>query len=64
LAFFFHEPLRVVAEVKDRIDQVMNLDPGSSQPGRREWARVLGALAEIDVIWPIIPRLLKLKEIT
>jgi len=61
---FFHEPLRAVAEVKKQIEQVSALDPGQANPKRRDWARVLGALEEIDVYLAHHPRLLKLKEIT
>jgi len=60
---FFNEPLRAAAEVKDRIEQIAGLDPGAGRPGRRDWARVLGALEEIDVYLAHHPRLLKLQEI-
>ena len=39
-------------------EQLAQLDPGPGQPGRRAWARILGALAEIDVYLAHHPRLL------
>jgi uncharacterized membrane protein YccC len=61
---FCHDPQRAAAEVKDRIEQIGRLDPGPGRQGRRVWARILGALAEIDFYLAHHPRLLKLMRIT
>ena len=61
---FCHDPQRAAAEVKDRIEQIGRLDPGTGRQGRRVWARILGALAEIDFYLAHHPRLLKLMRIT
>lgn len=61
---FVPDPQRAAAEVRDRMEQIGHLDPGLGRQERRAWARILGALAEIDVYLAHHPRLLKLKEIT
>ena len=48
-ARFLPEPQHAVLELKDRMREVAHLDPGIGQPERRAWARVLGALEEMDV---------------
>jgi uncharacterized membrane protein YccC len=58
---FFSKPQWAVAEVKDRIQIMAQLDPGPGQPGRRCWARVLGALEEIDVYLARHPKLTLMK---
>jgi hypothetical protein len=51
LADFSLNPQQRGAEVKDRMEQIIPLDPGARRAGAsRIWARVLGALAEIDVL--------------
>jgi uncharacterized membrane protein YccC len=61
---FISEPVRAADEVKARLDQIARLDPGLGQPERLVWARILGAMAEMDVYLAHHPRLLKLEEIT
>jgi hypothetical protein len=61
---FVSDPQRAAQEVKDRMGQIGRLDPGLGHPERRVWARILGALAEIDIYLAHHPRLLKLEEIT
>jgi uncharacterized membrane protein YccC len=58
-ARFLPEPQRAVAEIKNRMEQIAYLDPGPGQPERRAWARVLGALAEIDFFLAHNPPLTK-----
>jgi uncharacterized membrane protein YccC len=45
---FLPEPQVAVAEVKDQMREIARLDPGTGQPARRVWARILGALEEMD----------------
>ncbi|MCE0497839.1 MAG: FUSC family protein [Methylacidiphilales bacterium] len=61
---FCHDPQHAAREVKDRIEQVAPLDPGRDRPERCLWARILGALVEIDIYLDHHPRLLKLMKIT
>jgi uncharacterized membrane protein YccC len=61
---FVPQPRRAAAEVKDRLRQIAGLDPGIGTPGRRVWARMQGALAEIDVFLTHHPRLLKIDQPT
>jgi uncharacterized membrane protein YccC len=61
---FCPDPQRSAAEVKLGIEEVTDLDPGAGRQERRVWARILGALAEMDVYLDRHPRLLKLREIT
>jgi len=61
---FCPAPQRAAAEVKSRMEQIARLDPGPESRERRVWARILGALAEIDVYLTNHPRLLKLMKIT
>jgi uncharacterized membrane protein YccC len=61
---FSPEPQRAAAEVKDKMEQVAHFDPGPGREERRAWARILGALAEIDVYLAHHPRLLKLVKTT
>ena len=58
---FFSKPQRVVAEVKDSIRKLTPLDPGPGHPERRCWARVLGALEEIDIYLAQHPKLTTIK---
>jgi uncharacterized membrane protein YccC len=60
-AAFFSEPLAAVAEVKNRRQEIVRLDPGVGQPDRLSWARIVGALEEIDVYLARHPALLKIK---
>jgi uncharacterized membrane protein YccC len=46
---FVSQPRRAVAEVQDRLQRLAPLDPGPGAPGRRAWARTVGALSEINV---------------
>jgi uncharacterized membrane protein YccC len=57
---FSPDPQHAAAEVKIEMEQVRRLDPGSGRPERRVWARMLGALTEIDVYLAHHPRLLRL----
>jgi len=59
---FLPEPQHVLVEVKDRMEQVGQLDPGVGRPERRIWARIMGALAEIDVYLVKHPRLTKTEQ--
>lgn len=45
---FFTKPQHAVAEVKSRIEKMARQDPGLGHRERRCWARVLGALEEVD----------------
>jgi uncharacterized membrane protein YccC len=60
---FRRDPPRAAAEVKARIEQMAPLDPGRGDAMRRVWARMTGALVEIDVYLSHHPRLLKLPQI-
>lgn len=63
-ARFCHDPQHAAGEVKHRIEQIAPLDPGPGRHERRVWARILGALVEINVYLAHHPRLLKLVKIT
>jgi len=56
---FLPRPRFAAAEVKDQMERVAGLDPGPGQEQRRSWARILGALAEMDVYLAQHPRLLR-----
>jgi len=58
---FFSDPLLTVTEVKHRIQIMARLDPGTGHRERRSWARILGALEEIDVYLSRHPRLIKVE---
>ncbi len=58
-AKFLPEPQHAATEVKNQIEQISHLDPGPGRQERRAWARILGALEEIDVYLTHHPRLLK-----
>jgi uncharacterized membrane protein YccC len=60
--WFLPAPHRAVAEVKNRMEQISHLDPGPGQPERRAWARILGALAEIDMFLAHNPPLVKAEQ--
>jgi uncharacterized membrane protein YccC len=53
---FVSQPVRAIDEVKGRLIQLGPLDPGPGQPGRREWARTMGALSEINIFLSFFPR--------
>jgi len=61
---FSPDPQHAAQEVKAQKEKLASLDPGAGAPERRVWARVLGALTEIDVYLAKHPRLLKLEKIT
>ena len=55
---FYSDPQHAVLEVKAGIARIVQLDPGPQQAEeRRTWARVLGALEEIDVYLARHPKL-------
>jgi len=54
---FFSKPQDAVAEVKNCIRKMAQLDPGPGHQERRCWARGLGALEEIDVYLARHPKL-------
>jgi uncharacterized membrane protein YccC len=53
---FVSKPDRAAAEVRERLRQLGPLDPGPRQPGRREWARTVGSLSEINIFLSHFPR--------
>ena len=59
---FFSEPEHAVLEVKEGIGKIAQLDPGPEREGRRTWARVLGALEEIDVYLARHPNLIRIES--
>jgi uncharacterized membrane protein YccC len=67
LATFGHfrrDPLHAAMELEKRRAQVAQLDPGQGRPERRAWARIQGALEEMDVYLAHHPRFLKLESLT
>ena len=58
---FLPEPQRVSTELQEGLREIARLDPGTGQPERRTWARMLGALDEIDFFLASNPRLLNIK---
>jgi len=54
---FFSEPQRGLLEVKDRIRELTRHEPGAEPRERLSWARILGALEEIDVYLAQHPKL-------
>ena len=60
---FFSKPQHAVAEVKNRMEKIAQLDPGSGREERRCWARVSGALEEIDIYLARHPRLRKGEQV-
>jgi hypothetical protein len=54
---FFTKPQDAIAEVKNRLEKMARIDPGPGHEDRRCWARVLGALEEIDVYLTRHPKL-------
>jgi uncharacterized membrane protein YccC len=59
---FFSKPHHAVGEVKDEIGRIASLDPGPGHPERRLWARILGALEEIDVYLTRHPKLVTIES--
>jgi uncharacterized membrane protein YccC len=53
---FVAQPVRAIDEVNRRLRQLGPLDPGPGQPGRREWARTMGSLSEINIFLSFFPR--------
>jgi len=51
------EPRHVLVVVKEQLQALAQADPGIGSPERRAWARVLGALEEMDVYLVDHPRL-------
>jgi uncharacterized membrane protein YccC len=64
LKAFTSAPDPAYAALKLGRDQIAQLDPGPHDPDRRAWARVLGALEEMDVYLAVHPRLLNRQPIT
>jgi uncharacterized membrane protein YccC len=60
---FFSKPQHAATEVKDRIRKLAHLDPGPGHEERRCWARVLGALEEIDTYLARHPKLITIKPV-
>ena len=56
---FLPEPRAASLEVKDQRDRLVRLDPGPGQPERRAWARIVGALEEMDFFLTRNPLLTK-----
>jgi uncharacterized membrane protein YccC len=54
---FFSEPQQAILEVKARMREMRRLDPGAGHQERLFWARILGALEEIDVYLTRHPKL-------
>ncbi len=54
---FFSKPQHAVAQVKVGLQTLAPLDPGPGHPERRCWARVVGALEEIDLYLAHHPKL-------
>jgi uncharacterized membrane protein YccC len=54
---FLPEPKRVLAVLKEQLQAVSQLDPGTGRPERRGWARALGSLEEMEVYLVDHPRL-------
>jgi uncharacterized membrane protein YccC len=63
LGHFCGKPLRAFTQIKREIAQLAPLDPGPGRPERRIWARVLGALEEMEIYLSHHPRLLKMEPI-
>ena len=59
---FLHEGPRAAEMAEQRQQEIAQLDPGLDQPRRRAWARITGALAEINVFLSHHPRLLNVRE--
>ena len=53
---FVSQPSRAAEEVRERLRLLAPLDPGRGAPGRRGWARTVGALSEINVFLSDFPR--------
>jgi hypothetical protein len=60
---FLPDPQRVVTVVKEQLQTVSQLDPGTGHPERRGWARVVGALEEMAVYLVDHPRLTNFQPI-
>ena len=56
-ACFFSEPQHAVAEVRDRMQKIAQMDPGAGLQERLSWARVLGSLEEMAVYLARHPKL-------
>lgn len=54
---FLTRPQHAIAEVKVSIEKIVDLDPGAGREDRRCWARVVGALQEIDIYLARHPKL-------
>jgi uncharacterized membrane protein YccC len=63
LGNFCAKPQRAFAQVKREVTELAPRDPGQGRPERRIWARVLGAMEEMEVYLSHHPRLLKLEPV-
>jgi uncharacterized membrane protein YccC len=61
---FLPEPQRTVEIVQEQARRLSGLDPGPGVPERKAWARVLGALGEMESYLVAHPRLTKAQSIT
>jgi uncharacterized membrane protein YccC len=59
---FCSKPQRAVTEIKNHIKVIAQLDPGPGHQERRAWARLLGALEEIDVSLAQYPKLIMVQS--
>jgi uncharacterized membrane protein YccC len=59
---FCSKPQRAVTEIKKHLKVIAQLDPGPGHQERRSWARLLGALEEIDVSLAQYPKLVMVKS--
>ena len=64
LGKILNQPEPAYAGLKRGRDRIAHLDPGLGHPERMAWARVLGALEEMDVYLEVHPRLLNRQPVT
>ncbi len=60
---FLPEPQHAATALTDRRQEIASLDPGPAEPERRTWARIMGALDEMQFFLTNHPRLIHSREI-